>query len=933
MAQADSARLLEVIEQLARELRVGGGRPVRLDSNLRQEVGLDSLGVVELYDRVEEAFGVHLDEEVLATASTPAEWLEAISRERHATEAALRPAVERPVARERARGWPSHATTVSEALAWHAEAHPELVCVHLLATNAPAEAVTYGELAADARRLGRALAARGVAQGDRVAIMLPTSRDYLRIFLGILEAGAVPVPVYPPPSRTVVEEHLRRATRVLASARAVMLVTLPEVRRLAWFLQGEVAGLRSVELVESLLARGEGGLGVPVHRAGDDLALVQYTSGSTGDPKGVTLTHAQLLANITAMGEAAKVSTDDVFVSWLPLYHDMGLIAAFLAPLYFGFPLVLMSPLQFLARPASWLEAISAYGGTISAAPDFAYLACVERIRPSLDASFDLSSWRLAFDGSEPVAARTLERFVARFERRGFRPEALCPAYGLAEAGVGVTFTPLGRRARLDYVDAAILRRWHEAVPVEQEAPSARAIVSCGVPLPGIEVRVVDERDEQLAERHEGSVLVRGPSVTNGYLGDEAATAAALRDGWLVTGDTGYLADGELYLTGRSKDVVIRGGRNFYPAELEEQLRDLEGVSNRGVIAFAARDERRSTERLVVAIETSLSSQDEKDALIAEVRRSAAALEMPVEEVVLVRPGALARTPSGKLRREAIRVSYEKGLLGRPPAPFLVQVGRVAASAIGARWRRLLSEGAALRRAGRIWLAAGVCALVAWVVVMAPLALEVRWRALRKIGYLLARLGHVSIRVEGDVGGLARPSVIVANHASFVDGLVVMLAMPEPVAIVTSVELEQTPLVGGFLRRLGCVFVERGRPERASAALEALEQVVRRGGRLAVFPEGSLSAEPTLRAFHLGAFVVAARAGCPVVPLAIKGTRDVLSPGSYLPRSAEVKVEIGASIEPGGEGFDAALSLRDAARAWLEEALGAHGRKEGGWRG
>ena len=353
----------------------------------------------------------------------------------------------------------------------------------------------------------------------------------------------------------------------------------------------------------------------------------------------------------------------------------------------------------------------------------------------------------------------------------------------------------------------------------------------------------------------------------------------------------------------------------------------VEGVPRGGVAAFASPDERRSTGRLVVAIETPLAGEPARAALRDAARRAAAAvIDATPDEVVLVPPGALLRTSSGKLRRGAIREAYEAGRLARPPASFAVQVTRLAGSALRARARRLLPEVATWGSAGLVWAAALACAVVADVAVHLPVPLGTRWRFVRAFGHLLRGLSRTTVRIEGAPEAAPRPSVVVANHESFVDGLVMVLAFGEPVVVAASVELEETPLVGEFLRRLGCVFVERGRPEAAPGALERLEAAVRSGERLVVFPEGSISRAPGLRSFHLGALAVAARLGCPVVPVGIRGTRDVLRPGTYLPRPGTVTIALHAPIQPSGTGFEAAVELRDAAREAIAAASGERAR-------
>ena len=343
------------------------------------------------------------------------------------------------------------------------------------------------------------------------------------------------------------------------------------------------------------------------HRASsEDIAFLQYTSGSTGDPKGVILTHANLLANIQAIIGGINIQSDDVAVSWLPLYHDMGLIGAWFVPIVTGIPLVVMSPLAFLSRPDRWLWAIHNHRGTISPAPNFAYELCVRKVADKDIEGLDLSSWRAATNGAEPVAAATLERFVARFTRYGFHREALMPVYGLAEACLGVSAPPLGSGFKVDRIERAALESNGRAIPAKPDDKAPLEFVGAGKPMPGVEVRIVDkEKNERaLGERAEGQLQFRGASATSGYYRNPAATRELIHEGgWLDSGDLAYWADGEIYITGRAKDVIIKAGRNIYPHEVEEIAGRVSGVRTGCVVAFGAPDERTGTEKLIVAAE------------------------------------------------------------------------------------------------------------------------------------------------------------------------------------------------------------------------------------------------------------------------------------------------------------------------------------------
>lgn len=942
----DEAAVLRVVRSLLVDL---GARPgelaVDLGSDLVGDHGLDSLALVELQDRLEHAFAVRLGDDTLETARTPGDWMRAVAEARRlASSAGTAPPTAPPTggvgvaagapaagplplaggaARTAGEPWPRHAATLLEAVAWHVDAHPDQVTIRLLGGGGTAPAtLTYGTLAADARAMAGGLLGLGLDSGDRVAIMLPTGRDYFTVFLGILLAGGVPVPIYPPARLAVLQEHLLRQAQLLRNAGATVLVTVPEARMVARLLFAQVPTLRAVRVPAALAGAGGAAQPLPPVSA-DDVALVQYTSGSTGDPKGVVLTHRQLLANVRAMADAARVGADDCCVSWLPLYHDMGLIGVWHTPMVFGFPLVAMSPLAFLARPVRWLEALSAHRGTISAAPNFAYRACVDRIDDAECVGLDLSAWRLAFNGSEPVSEAVMDRFIDRFAPYGFARGAMCPAYGLAEVGVGAAFSPLGRGPRTDTVVRSTLTRTGRAVPAARGAPDTIDIVSCGVPLPGYDVAVLGPGGGEQPDRTEGDVGVRGPSATTGYFANERASRALWRHGWLQTGDVGYLADDELFLTGRRKDVLIRAGRNLHPEEIESVLAMVPGVHPGGVAAFGYADAQRGTERVVAAVETALAEPAAREALQAALRRAALdAMGVAPDEVVLVPPEALLRTASGKLRRAATAEAYQAGTLGQRPASPSLQVARVAWSALRPALRRGAGTLGGLAYGAWAWAAVGLVGVPLWFALQLPAPRRLRWRLTRAAGGSLRRLVGIDLHVDGGFPPSDQPVVVVANHPSFVDGLVLLLVSEDPAVIVSSTDLEHQPIVGRFLRRLGCAFVDRTHAEQSPASVAHLVDALHTSRRLLVFPEGSISRTAGLRPFHLGPFAVAVAAGCPVVPVGVLGTRGVLRPGSYLARRADVRVVVGRPIHPDGSDFTAEVALRDRTHRALAHMVG-----------
>jgi acyl carrier protein len=916
-----TSALLEVVRALSAELHAGRApASVSVDAGLDRDLGIDSLARMELLLRLRQRFGVTISEEEAMAAESPGDLVRALTRALSDRTAALVPEGETPSeAVRQIDGHPSEARTLVEALTWHVKRHPDRVHLRLYASEGEPVPITYGQLLGEARAVAGALIEREVAVGDAVALMLPTSRDFFVGFLGVLLAGASPVPIYPPSRPAQIEEHLSRQARILANARAKVLLTTPEAARLGQWLKAKVPSLRAVLPPFAAGERGPADLHAAV--SAESVALLQYTSGSTGDPKGVVLSHRNLLANIRAMGEAARVSARDVFVSWLPLYHDMGLIGAWLGSLYYAFPLVVMSPVAFLTGPERWLWAMHQHRGTLSAAPNFAYEICASRIDDRVLEGLDLSSWRMAFNGAEPVSPGTITRFTRRFERYGFRPQVMSPVYGLAECAVGLAFPPPGRGPLLDRVAREVFLREGRALPAPDEEDPL-TFVSSGRALPGHEIRIADGAGREAPDRVQGRIQFRGPSATSGYLRNERANQELFKDGWLDSGDLGYLAGSELFVTGRAKDVIIRAGRHVFPYELEEAVGAIPGVRRGAVCVFSYRGQADGLEKLVVAAETREHDSQRLRELRARIDAvTAALLGLAAEEVVLVPPRSVPKTSSGKLRRGACRDLYLRGELGRQRSVRL-QLLRLWAQALPAEIRRVARRAGEVAWAGWFWLCFGALAVPAWLAAAVIPGQAARWGAVSAILRTFFALVGIPLRLEGQDRLPQGPKVLVANHPSYLDGLVLAAVLPQGYSFVAKRELADNPLLRVGLARLGIELVERHQPQRSAADSQHLEAVARSGRPLVFFPEGTTRRAPVLFPFHMGAFHTATAIGAPVVPVAIVGSRTVLRAGQWFPRRGAITVTVLPPLPTKKTGWSAALELRDRAREALSGATG-----------
>ncbi len=909
------AKVLDIVRKLCAEVNPRGNKTARidLDSDLDRDGGLDSLARAELIFRIDTAFKVKLQDRVLIETNTPRDLLRALKAARPAL-ASKRFLTQKSAPKLATISEPFDASSLVDAFTFHVSDHPNRPHIKIWFSEEEETVFTYADLHQQALSLGGAMTDLNVGRGDRVAIMLGTSPEFFISFMATLYVGAIPVPIYPPFRPSQVEEHLRRQAGILNNAEARLLLISKEMEAIGGLLFGLVDSLEFIKSPEALSQTTP--LHQPIKSASSDVALIQYTSGSTGDPKGVVLTHANLLANIRAMGRALEASSSDVFVSWLPLYHDMGLIGAWLGSMYYGAYAIFLPPLAFLADPSRWLRTIHEHRATLSAAPNFAFELCCKNIRDEQIKGLNLSSIRLIVNGAEPVSHFTIERFSDRFSKYGFKPEMMGPVYGLAENSVGLAFPPLGRKPPVDRVDRGVLTSIGRAETAQPGDEKAISFVACGRPIPGHEIRIVDEAGHELPERYEGQLHFRGPSATEGYFRNPEKTKSLFSDGWLDSGDRAYIFQGDVYITGRVKDMIIKAGRNLYPQEIEEIAGQVEGVRKGCLAAIASSDPRTGTERLVLIVETRLAGDQEHEELRQKINQTLSEkLEVTPDIIEIVPPRTVPKTSSGKIRRATTRELFETGSLTVKQSSLWVQLARLWVSGVGSRVKRISALVTAFLFAIYWWTLLTILASLAWPAVIITPSKRFRHHIVHRLARAFLLLTRANLQLNRDPALPNSACIIVCNHSSYLDSLVISALFDEELSFVAKEELARQKVAGPFLRRLGTIFVRRTELLGSVEDATSVTRHIRAGERIVSFPEGTLTRMPGLLPFRLGPFLSAAQSGVPIIPVALRGTRSILRGEQWFPRKGHVRVWIGDPITARSTEFNAAVALRDRIRA------------------
>jgi fatty-acyl-CoA synthase len=911
------AQFLELVRDLLREL--GSHRAAEaltLHSSFERDLGLGSLERVELLVRTEARFQVRLPDEIAQQAETPAEWLRGLREGGQAQRGGQRyrivqPARPAPPAPAGARSW-------VDVLRHHAEVEPDRVQIHLLEGDG-GEDITYSQLLTRASEVAAGLLARGLRRDETVAIMLPTCSDFFYSFFGVMLAGGIAVPIYPPARPDRIEEYVRRQMSILRNAEVRFLISFAEVRAVSRIMRAGIPTLKDVTTAGALRELGVQASVSQRHGPAkpSETAFIQYTSGSTGDPKGVVLSHANVLANVRGIGWAVQFRPTDVVVSWLPLYHDMGLIGSWLFSVYFAAPITILSPLAFLSRPERWLWALHDSRGTLCPAPNFAYELCARKIRDESLQGLDLSAWRVAINAGEAVLPDTLARFAERFRPFGFRPESYVPCYGLAESSVALTFPPINRPPLIDRIRRDEFEREGRAVPAAPDEPNVLRFVANGTPLPGHEVRLLDDDGHPVGERVQGRIFFRGLSKTAGYYRNLPATAAVTtEDGWMDTGDLGYWAEGELFVTGRRKDCIIKSGRNIIPQEVEAAAAEAQGVRRGCIAAFGTVDPETGTERLVVVAETRATDSSERRRIEADImQRIDAVLGMPPDRVELVPPQSIPKTSSGKIRRSEVRSLYERGKLEARTRPPWVQVTRLWARHFRS-WVKLGAKtwASRLRHLGLSAMSlviAGFCGGMARLV--PGREGSARWARAGARWLLRLQGWQVTMRTGHPTGG-RRQAVFFANRSHRLDPVLLVAVLPSPVLLADGFAVNAAGVRTRFLLRPLLVRpVAQAQSPPGGTLRERIRAALGRGCSVVVMSEAPAGTPPELSRFRLDALHAAISTSSPMVPLRIEAT----------PASRFI-VAVGDPIEPVKCGQVPVTELRERLRRSIAELANGH---------
>ena len=563
-------------------------------------------------------------------------------------------------------------STIAETLVASFSSVPEQTALVLLHSNQPDEVIRYRDLELGSIVYAQLLTQAGIAPGEVVILILPHGKDLIYSFFGAILHGAIPS-IMPFLTEKLSADQYRTSLAALFEITSpAVVITYPEFVSEVHLAASGAASVRVVLVTTQL-----DGLAVdPLHRLGgldrkpSDIALLQHSSGTTGLQKGVALSHQAVFNQLAHYASAIQLTKDDVIASWLPLYHDMGLISSFLMPVLLRCPLILLSPFVWVRAPVRLLQAVSRFRATLTWLPNFAYNFCAQKIRSRDLDGVDLSSWRAVINCSEPMHWKSHAMFIERFQPYGLKSSALATCYAMAENVFAVTQGGINQPVNIDIIDALTFTNQQIAEQVSPEHPQALPMLSAGSPIPGTQVRVLDSQGRELPDRQIGELAIQSDCMLTGYYRRPDLTEKAFLDGWYLTGDLGYIAQGEVYVTGRKKDLIIVGGKNIYPQDIERLVNDIPGVHPGRVVAFGIFDEQAGTEEVVVIAEMEHSKQIALESSPENWSQAAAQLALEIRQKVnrgsdivlstvqIVERDWLLKTSSGKVARTANRAKY-----------------------------------------------------------------------------------------------------------------------------------------------------------------------------------------------------------------------------------------------------------------------------------
>lgn len=521
----------------------------------------------------------------------------------------------------------------------------------------------FREVRKEAIRIGATLQSFGLEKGDRIALVLTSPEDFVLSFLGTVRAGVMPVPLYPPLALGRLDNYIERAAGILRVSGAKVLLTTRDLVPVLTPVLSLVPTVESILEIETLRQTTSDLSLREIETKPDDPCFLQFTSGSTSAPRGVIVTNRNLIVNARSIIGTLEIHSDrDLAVSWLPLYHDMGLIGFVIATLFAKVPVVFIPTIAFVKHPGVWMDTVHKYRATVTFGPNFAFDLAAKRAHKNSRNGQDLSCLRVLGCGSEPINPKTMEKFISTFSLSGLKANAIMPCYGMAEATLAIAFDHLHRPMQKLVIDRHAYETRNIAIPINGDKdPKKRfELVSCGRTFKDHEIKILDENGQILPEGRVGEIVFRGPSVTPGYFRNPEASRQLLKGGWLHTGDLGFIFKGDLYISGRQKDLVIINGRNYPPQAIEWVVEEIAGIRKGSVVAFSVDGE--STEKLIVIAETIMPDNSELERAISEQVRSAFGLT--VNKVVLVGRGSIPKTSSGKLQRRQTKAMFEEGSLG-----------------------------------------------------------------------------------------------------------------------------------------------------------------------------------------------------------------------------------------------------------------------------